>query len=358
MQFDYHTRYREGFALWRTAFDRNVYALLLLVLCALPWFITPFALGEMAYVFILCVASLGLMALTGLTGQVSLGHAAFVAIGAYGHAWFLSKGLPLPVSMLLAALTSAAAGLLVGIPAIRVSGLYLAMVTMAFAIIIEQVIGHWSSVTGGFTGLAVNDPIVWGLSLSGPKAFYYFCLAMLTLVLLAMLNLLRSGMGRALMGVRESEAASYALGIPVERVKAGAFALSAGITGLAGSMLAHHLKYLTPDGFTLLLSLELVLMVVIGGLGSLRGAVLGAILISLLPTAISRIKPFLPDGLARQFGLETFIFGLVLAIFVLYEPMGLNGRWIKIRSLLESFPLYRKDTFKRNKRYMKSERYR
>jgi branched-chain amino acid transport system permease protein len=123
-------------------------------------------------------------------------------------------------------------------------------------------------------------------------------------------------------------------------------------------MLAHHLKYLTPDGFTLLLSLELVLMVVIGGLGSLRGAVLGAILISSLPTAISRIKPFLPDSVAKQFGLETFIFGFVLAFFVLYEPMGLNGRWLKIRSLLESFPIYRKDTFKRNKRYMKSERYR
>jgi branched-chain amino acid transport system permease protein len=123
-------------------------------------------------------------------------------------------------------------------------------------------------------------------------------------------------------------------------------------------MLAHHLKYLTPDGFTLLLSLELVLMVVIGGLGSLRGAVLGAILISSLPTAISRIKPFLPDSVAKQFGLETFIFGLVLALFVLFEPMGLNGRWLKIRSLLESFPIYRKDTFKRNKRYMKSERYR
>jgi branched-chain amino acid transport system permease protein len=104
--------------------------------------------------------------------------------------------------------------------------------------------------------------------------------------------------------------------------------------------------------------LELVLMVVIGGLGSLRGAVLGAILISSLPTAISRIKPFLPESVAKQFGLETFIFGLVLALFVLFEPMGLNGRWLKIRSLLESFPIYRKDTFKRNKRYMKSERYR
>jgi branched-chain amino acid transport system permease protein len=248
--------------------------------------------------------------------------------------------------------------LLVGIPAIRVSGLYLAMVTLAFAIIVEQIIGHWSSVTGGFTGLAVNDPVFLGLSLSGSKAFYYFCLITLVLVLLVLLNILRSGMGRALIGVRESEAASYALGIPVERMKAGAFALSAGITGLAGSMLAHHLKYLTPDGFTLLLSLELVLMVVIGGLGSLRGAVLGAILISSLPTAISRIKPFLPDSVAKQFGLETFIFGLVLALFVLFEPMGLNGRWLKIRSLLESFPIYRKDTFKRNKRYMKSERYR
>lgn len=358
MRFDYHTRYREGFALWASAFDRNLYLLLLLALCLLPLLVTPFVLGEMAYVFILCVASLGLMALTGLTGQVSLGHAAFVAIGAYSHAWFLSKGLPLALSMPMAALLSGAAGLLVGIPAIRVSGLYLAMVTMAFAIIVEQVIGHWSSVTGGFTGLAVNDPALWGLSLSSPRSFYYLCLVVLVAVLLALLNLLRSGIGRALIGVRESEAAAYGLGIPVERMKAGAFALSAGITGLAGSLLAHHLKYLTPDGFTLLLSLELVLMVVIGGLGSLRGAILGAMLISLLPTAISRLKPFLPEQVARQFGLEIFIFGLVLAVFVLFEPTGLNGRWLKIRALLESFPLYRQDTFKRNKRYMKSERYR
>lgn len=358
MRFDYHTKYREGFALWRSPFDRNLYALLLLVLCAMPWIITPFMLGEMAYVFILCVASLGLMSLTGLTGQVSLGHAAFIGIGAYGHAWFMSKGLPLPLSMIMAAMLSASAGLLVGIPATRVSGLYLAMVTLAFAIIVEQIIGHWSSVTGGFTGLSVPDPEFMGLSLGGSKAFYYFCLVILVLVIVALLNILRSGIGRALIGVRESEAASYALGIPVERMKAGAFALSAGITGLAGSMLAHHLKYLTPDGFTLLLSLELVLMVVIGGLGSMRGAVLGAVLISLLPTAISRIKPFLPDAVGTKFGLETFIFGLVLAFFVLYEPMGLNGRWIKFRSFLESFPFYRKDTFKRNKRYMKSERYR
>ena len=130
------------------------------------------------------------------------------------------------------------------------------------------------------------------------------------------------------------------------------------MTGIAGALIAHHLQYLTPDGFTLLLSLELVLMVVIGGVGSLRGAILGAVLISMLPTAISRLKPLLPERMATQFGLEIFVFGLILALFVLFEPTGLNGRWLKLRALLQSFPLYRRDTFKRQKRYMKSERYR
>jgi branched-chain amino acid transport system permease protein len=201
------------------------------------------------------------------------------------------------------------------------------------------------------------EPTIAGLSLAGPKAFYFFCLVSLALVLLGLLNLLRSGIGRAFLGVRDSEAASYSLGIPVSRVKVSAFALSAGVTGMAGTLLAHHTKYLTPDAFTLILSMELVLMVVIGGLGSLRGAIFGAVLISLLPTLISRVKPMMPDRLANQFGLETFVFGLILAIFVLFEPAGINGRWLKLRAFVESFPLYRKDTFKRTKRYMKSERY-
>lgn len=358
MKFDYHTRYRDGFALLRHTDQRVLYGLLLAALLLVPLFATPFLLGELAYVFILCIASLGLMVLTGYTGQVSLGHAAFVAIGAYAHAYAMSKGVPMLLSLPLAGLVAGLAGLLVGIPAIRVSGLYLAMVTLAFAIIVEQLIGHWESVTGGFTGLAVADAAIGPWALGGPKAFYYLCLAALVVVLLGLLNLLRSAIGRAFVGVRDSEAAAYSLGIHVDAVKAAAFALSAGITGFAGALLAHHIKYLTPDGFTLLLSLELVLMVVIGGLGSLRGAILGAALISLLPTAISRVKPLLPEHLARQFGLEIFIFGLVLALFVLFEPTGLNGRWLKLRALIESFPLYRRDTFKRQKRYMKSERYR
>lgn len=358
MKFDYQTRYRDSFELLRHADARVLYGLLLMALLLVPLFATPFLLGELTYVLILCVASLGLMTLTGFTGQVSLGHAAFVAIGAYAHAYALSQGVPLLLSLPLAALVAAMAGLLVGIPAIRVSGLYLAMVTLAFAIIVEQVIGHWDSVTGGFTGLAVAEPRIANWSLGGAGAFYYLCLLVLVVVLLGLLNLLRSATGRAFVGVRDSEAAAYSLGIHVNVVKTSAFALSAGVTGLAGALLAHHIKYLTPDGFTLLLSLELVLMVVIGGLGSLRGAILGAVLVSLLPTGISRLKPLLPEHLARQFGLEIFVFGLVLALFVLFEPAGMNGRWLKLRALFETFPLYRRDTFKRQKRYMKSERYR
>jgi branched-chain amino acid transport system permease protein len=358
MRFDYHTRYRQGMRLMKAPLDWVLYGTLMAVLVTLPFWASNYWLGEVAYVFILCIAALGLMVLTGFTGQVSLGHAAFVAIGAYAHAWLMRQGVPMAASLPLAALIAALAGLVVGLPAIRVSGLYLAMVTLAFSIVVEQVIGLWRGVTGGFIGLSVPRADLFGLALHRPGPFYWFCLAVLVVVLLALLNLMRSGVGRAFVGVRDSEAAALGLGINVNAVKAWAFALSAGVTGLAGALMAHHLGYLTPDGFTLLLSLELVLIVVIGGLGSLRGAILGAILIAMLPVAISRIKLLLPGAMARQFGLEIFVFGLVLAVFVLFEPRGLNGRWLKIRALLENFPLYRRDTFRRQKTYMKSERLR
>lgn len=356
MRFDYHTRYAQGFALLRHPSDWLSYGALALLLLAVPVFASTYLVGELSYVLILCVAAMGLMVLTGFTGQVSLGHASFVAIGAYAHAWLLGQGVPFVVAMPLAGLISAGAGLVVGIPAIRVHGLYLAMVTLAFAIVVEQVIGHWRGVTGGYMGLAVATPRLFGWSVASPRAFYYVCLGVAVLVLFALANLMRSGIGRAFAGVRDSEAAAYALGIEVNRVKVGAFGLSAGVTGLAGALMAHHIGYLTPDAFTLLLSLDLVLMVVIGGLGSLRGAILGAVLISLLPNAVSALKSLIPAGMARQSGLEIFVAGLVLAVFVLFEPTGLNGRWLKLRALLESFPLYRRDTFRRQKTYMKSER--
>ena len=357
MRFHYDTSYRDSQALLRYPVGRIAYAVLLLILLAIPWLLPRYYVGEMSYLFIMCIASLGLMVLVGYTGQVSLGHSAFIAIGAYSHTWLLSQGLPLPLAMCLAVAMTGAVGLVIGLPAIRVSGLYLAMVTLAFAILTEHVIGHWKSVTGGFNGLSVGNPVLLGFDLSGLKPFYYLCLGLLVLVVLGLVNLLRAKTGRAFMGVRDSEAAAYSLGIWVAGYKVLAFVISAMVTGLAGALLAHHVRFLTPEGFGLILSLELVLMVTIGGLGSVRGALLGAVLISMLPTFISRIKPLLPEQISKQFGLEIFIFGLVLALFVLFEPKGLNGRWIKFKAFLETFPLYRQDMFKRGKSYMKSERY-
>ena len=358
MRFHYDISYRDSHALLRYLPGRLAYAVLAIALLAAPFLVGKYYVGELTYLFILSIASLGLMVLVGYTGQVSLGHSAFIAIGAYVHTWMLSQGLPFALSILVASGFTGLIGLVIGLPAIRVSGLYLAMVTLAFAILVEQVLGRWKSVTGGFSGMAVNSPAIFGYDLSGLRPFYYLCLVLLVILLLGLVNLMRSQVGRAFVGVRDSEAAAYSLGIWVGGYKVLAFVVSAAVTGVAGGLLAHHVQFLTPEGFNLLLSLELVLMVTIGGLGSLRGAVMGALLIGLLPTLISQIKPMLPDRLAKQSGLDIFVFGLVLALFVLFEPKGLNGRWLKIKAFLQTFPLYRRDTFRRGKTYMKSERYR
>ena len=358
MRFDYDTSYAEPLKLLRYPGDKLAYGALVLALAAVPLLAPKFYVGELTYIFILCVASLGLMVLTGFTGQVSLGHAAFVGIGAYAHALLQSQGVPFLFSLVGGSLIAGLAGLLIGLPAIRVSGLYLAMVTLAFSFVVEHIFGNWKSLTGGYNGMPVADPQLFGVDLGNLSAFYYFCLLVLVLVLLGLNNLMRTRTGRAFVGVRDSEAAAHGLGIFVSGYKVLAFALSAAICGLAGGMMAHHLKFVTPEAFNLLLSMELLLMVVIGGLGSLHGAVFGAVLIGFLPSFISHLKPYLNQRIAAQSGLEIFVFGSVLVLFVLFEPKGLYGRWLKLKGLIEYFPLYRKDTFRRVKSYMRSERYR
>jgi branched-chain amino acid transport system permease protein len=358
MRFAYDTSYYDTKRLLRYPAQWLAYGTLVLALIAAPWMLPAYYVGELNYLFIVSIASLALMILTGFTGQVSLGHAAFVAIGAYAHAWFLNQGLGFVASILCAGALTGAVGLVIGLPAIRVSGLYLAMVTLAFALLTEQIIGRWKDVTGGYSGMSVPAPVIFGFDFGSLRAFYFLCLVVLIAVLLGLINLVRGRTGRAFIGVRDSEAAAYTLGIWVGGYKVLAFVISASITGIAGALLAHHLQFLTPDGFGLALSMELVLMVGIGGLGSLRGAIFGAALIGLLPTLISKLKPVLPASVANQFGLETFVFGLILAFFVMFEPTGLNGRWIKLKVLFENFPLYRRSTFRRGKTYMHSERYR
>lgn len=358
MRFIRKTHYVQDISLFRHNGDRFWYGLLCLALLIAPLGLDRFYLGEFAQVFIYAIAGIGLMLLVGYTGLVSLGHAAFLATGAYAHAYLMNLGVPLPVALLLAMGLSAGVGGLVAIPALRMTGIYLAVATLAFAVIVEQVLSHWVSVTGGFRGMAVAEPEVLGLDLGQPRWFYYLCLGVLAACVLGAMNLLRSPTGRAMVAVRDSETSAQSMGIHINRTKGIAFAVSAAFTGLAGGLFAHRIGYLAPDAFTLLTSIQLLLMVVVGGLGSLHGVVFGAIFIGMLPQGIAIFRDVVPPAVAQLPGLEPGIFGLILVLFLIYEPLGIYGRWLKIRLYFEEFPLYRKATYKRQKSFLKTERLR
>jgi branched-chain amino acid transport system permease protein len=339
-----------GYTLW--------YGVLLALLLVAPLGLGQFYLGELSQVFILSIAGIGLMLLIGYTGLVSLGHAAYMAIGAYAHAYLMSQGVPFAISFPLAGLIALVAGMLVAIPANRMSGIYLAIATLAFAQIVEQVVIRWETVTRGPQGRPVPAPDLFGYRLTTNWEFYYLCLFVLVLVVLATINLTRSPTGRAMVAIRDSEISAQSLGVNLVRYKTIAFALSAGITGLAGALFGHKLRYITPDAFNIILSIQLLLMVVVGGLGSIHGAIFGAIFVGGLPQAIALMRDYLPVGIARTPGLEPGLFGLVMVLIVLFEPQGIYGRWLKIRAFFDYFPLYRRATFKRQRAYLKTERVR
>ena len=358
MRFIRKTHYVQDVNLFKHNGQRFWYALLLLALVLAPLALDRFLLGEFAQVFIYAIAGIGLMLLVGYSGQVSLGHAAFLAIGAYAHTIFLNMGLPWPLALLSATVFSAAIGAVVALPALRMTGIYLAVATLAFAVIVEQTLTHWESVTGGFRGMRVPKANFLGFDLSQPTAFYYVCLSFVLVCLWLAMNVLRSPSGRAMTAVRDSEVSAQSMGIRLAGAKTFAFAISAAFTGLAGGLFAHRIGYLAPDAFTILLSIQLLLMVVVGGLGSLHGVFFGAIFIGMLPQAIALLRDYAPPTISQIPGLEPGIFGLLLIGFLIYEPLGLHGRWQKIRLFFQEFPLYRRATYKRQKSFLRTERLR
>lgn len=264
--------------------------------------------------------------------------------------------MPFWISIPAATLLSAVIGAVIGRPALKLTGVYLAIATLAFAFIIEQILIRWEHVTGGFKGFPVPRPEVLGVGLVDDVPFYYIAFGALVLAVLVALNLLRSPTGRAFVAIRDSEIAAQSMGVNLAAYKTMAFSISAGFTGFGGTLFAHKIGYLAPDAFNILLSIQLLLMVVVGGLGSLHGAIYGAIFVGSLPQLIAILRDYLPESISRQPGLEPGIFGLILVFFILFEPLGIYGRWLKVKLYFSLFPLYKKATFKRQKTYTKSER--
>ena len=312
MRILFKTSYLDDIRLFQHSGQVFWYSVLVACLLLAPLVLGDFYVGELSYVFILAIAGVGLMLLIGFTGLVSLGHGAFMAIGAYTNTYLITKGVPFliafptpgsprcwPASSLPCRPTAWRASTL---PSPR----------LAFSQIVEQIIIRWESVTRGFQGMPVPSPEIFGHALARPWEFYYFCLGVLVLVVFAAVNLTRSPTGRAMVAIRDSEISAQSLGVNLVQYKTIAFALSAGITGLAGALLAHKMRFISPDAFNILLSIQLLLMVVVGGLGSITGAILGAVFVGGLPQAIALMRDYLPTAIARTPGLEPGLFGLVM----------------------------------------------
>lgn len=276
-------------------------------------------------VYALMALSLGL--LVGFTGQVSLGHAGFLAVGAYAQALMTQQGVPFLLSVPLVMLVAAAVGLVIGVPALRLQGPYLAIATLGFGLAVQQVLNNWSLV-GASTGMLVDRPTVLGAAFHGDVAYYYLSLALAFACGLMIFNLERSHVGRAFRAVRDAELAAQMSGIGLARYKSLAFVLSASVAGLAGALYGPLIGYVTPESFNLLLSIKFLLMIVVGGLGFLPGALLGAAFITGLDVVLSGFRAW-----------SQLAFGAVVVLLMVLEPRGLYGRWLAIRRFWKTWPL-------------------
>jgi branched-chain amino acid transport system permease protein len=381
MRFLFKTDYEDDIRLLPHSGYVWSYGTLLALLVIAPYALSSYLVSQLVFVCIYATVGVALLILTGFTGQASLGHAAFLAIGAYTAAYLQQFNVPFPVYFLAAGLLTGLVGAIVGFPALRLQGIYLVIATISFAFIVEEILARWESVTHGNEGMRIKTIALLGTTVprDGP-AFYFLCLAVLILTIVGSLNLLRSPTGRAFIAIRDSETAARSMGINVALYKVKSFAISAAITGFAGVLFAHKLSFISPEMFTLQLSIEFIIVILIGGIFSLHGAVLGAIFIVMIDPFLTYLKDDMPGmigsaaaalgagseraahiqdsvaALASANGLKGAIYGVIIVLFVLFEPLGLYGRWLKIKLFFQLFPLYKRATFKRQKIYVKSER--
>ena len=235
----------------------------------------------------------------------------------------------------------------------------MSIATLAIGEIVALAILNWEGLTRGPIGVFGIPPLsIFGIDLADARSVYWFSLGILVVLALLQLRLLGTHLGRTFRAVRDDDVAARSYGIHLARYKTMSFAISAALAGVGGGLYAHKLSFISPDQFNILQSIDLLLLVVIGGLGSVHGAFLGAIFLIAMPQLIALGKDWLPPVIGQAPGLQGLVYGLVLIAFVLFEPLGLYGRWLKVRTWLQLFPFYRKGLFKRQKSFTKSDRLR
>ncbi len=316
--------------------------LLTLALALFPFVAGPYWIYMACLVAINVASATGLNILTGYTGLVSLGQAAFMGVGAYTVAVLETRvGTPFVINLLLAGGLTAAVGVVFGIPSLRVKGLYLAIATIAASMILHFLFAHWE-LTGGTRGLSMPPANLFGIALDQPQKLYWLIIPVTALMVLGAANLFRTRVGRAFIAIRDRDISAEVLGIPLLQTKLTSFALSSFYAGVAGGMWAYFFRVVTPESFPLINSIFYLAAIIVGGMGTILGGILGATFMTLVPEflklVVGWLTPWVPDALSLLAPIRTIVFGALIVGFLIFEPQGLAEIWQRIRRFFHLWP--------------------
>lgn len=312
------------------------------VLCVFPFVANSYWLYLACLVAIHVASATGLNILTGYTGLVSLGQAAFMGLGAYTVAVLeLRAGTPALLNLAAAGVVAMAGGVVVGIPSLRVKGLYLAIATIAASFIAHFLFANWSSLTGGTAGLSLPPASVFGVALDTSFRIYWLVVPITVLMVAGAANLFRTRIGRAFIAIRDRDISAEVLGIPLLRYKLLSFALSSFYAGVAGGLWAYFFRVVTPESFPLIMSIFFLAAIIVGGMGTILGGILGAAFMTMVPELLKLLVGWLPLGGNAALVLSpvrTMVFGALIVGFLIFEPHGLTEIWRRVRRFFHLYP--------------------
>ena len=338
----FHENYRTDERIFQTWFVR-AWLIAFLIGCAVfPVFASKYMISTMIEVGIAVIACHGLNLLTGFTGQISLGHAAFMGVGAYTSSILVSHGVPFSVSLACAGAMTALIGMIFGIPSLRLRGLYLAMATIAAQFIIEFTIRRWDKLTGGVEGMYVEPGSLGPLHFDDRIHLYYLTFVLAVAATLILKNIIRSRSGRAFVAIRDRYLAAEVIGVNVFKYRLMSFAVSSFFAGVAGALMAQFIEVITHESFTILQSVDYLAMCIIGGLGHILGGIFGVAFWFILERILEVVNTYLnsnfPDHVTWFVSIREIVFGLVIVLFLIFEPDGLAARWRTIKAYWKLWP--------------------